>query len=46
MAKINAKWHKNHRMPKNPSLEERIKWHAEHSKNCSCRPMPKKFAKP
>lgn len=28
-------------MPKNPTLEDRVKWHLEHSNNCRCREMPK-----
>jgi predicted flap endonuclease-1-like 5' DNA nuclease len=27
-------------MPKNPTLEQRVQWHTEHAKNCSCRPFP------
>jgi hypothetical protein len=38
--KINKKWHEEYKMPKNPTLEERIKWHIEHTKQCSCRPIP------
>lgn len=38
--KLNAEWHKQHRMPKNPSLAERIKWHEEHRKHCACRDVP------
>ena len=34
---INAAWHKQHRIPKHATLEERIKWHSEHLKNCACR---------
>jgi hypothetical protein len=41
--KINKEWHLKNKMPKNPTLEQRIKWHIEHSKNCSCRRMPKKI---
>jgi len=41
--KINKEWHLKNRMPKNPSLEERIKWHIEHVKNCACRPIPKRL---
>jgi hypothetical protein len=37
---INAEWHKRNVMPKNPTLEERIAWHLEHSKVCACRPIP------
>jgi len=34
---INAEWHKKHPMPKNPTLDQRVKWHSEHLKNCACR---------
>lgn len=40
---INEKWHKGYPMPKNPSLEERIKWHLEHKKHCACRHIPEKL---
>jgi len=40
---LNKAWHKKHRMPKNPTLEQRIKWHQEHQKHCSCWPVPKKL---
>src|SRR3972149_8465617 len=42
-SRINEAWHKKNRMPKNPSLQERIKWHLEHSKNFACRPIPPKI---
>ena len=41
--KINATWHKNHRMPKNPTLNQRIQWHQEHVNHCICRPIPQKL---
>jgi hypothetical protein len=41
---INAAWHKSHRMPKNPTLQQRIDWHTAHAKHCSCRPIPAKLA--
>jgi len=34
---INAEWHKRHRMPKNATTDQRINWHLEHLKNCTCR---------
>jgi len=37
---LNKEWHHAHRMPKNATFEERIEWHLEHAKNCSCRPIP------
>lgn len=35
--KINKEWHLAHKMPKNPTLDQRINWHLEHLKNCECR---------
>lgn len=43
--KINKEWHQKNKMPKNPTLEERIKWHIEHAKNCTCREMPDSIRK-
>lgn len=42
--KLNKEWHCANPMPKNAILEQRIAWHIEHSKNCSCRKMPTKIA--
>jgi len=42
--KINREWHEQHRMPKNPTLAQRVAWHKEHAKHCSYRPMPEKIA--
>lgn len=42
--KINKDWHEKNKMPKNPTLEQRLKWHTEHAKNCFCRKMPKNIA--
>ncbi|MFZ6035337.1 MAG: hypothetical protein ACOYUB_04310 [Patescibacteria group bacterium] len=39
MGRINASWHLMNKMPKNPTLDERIEWHLEHAKNCACRPL-------
>lgn len=41
--KINKDWHEKNKMPKNPTFEQRVKWHLEHQKNCSCRPIPQKL---
>jgi len=41
--KINASWHKANRMPKNPTIEQRIQWHIEHAKHCVCRAIPEKL---
>lgn len=40
---INAEWHNANKMPKNPTEEQRIKWHIEHEKNCKCREVPPKL---
>jgi hypothetical protein len=37
--KINIEWHSKHKMPKNPTLDQRLKWHLGHTRNCSCRPL-------
>jgi len=39
--KINKEWHLKNKMPKNPTAEERLKWHLAHAKNCSCRKLTK-----
>jgi len=43
-SKLNREWHLSHRMPKNPTLEQRLEWHLEHAKNCKCRPITGKIA--
>ena len=42
--KVNREWHRSHRMPRNPSREERVAWHAEHARRCGCRPVPGSIA--
>ena len=42
--KINKEWHEKNRMPKNPTLDERIQWHLAHQQHCTCRETPKKIA--
>jgi len=42
--KLNKFWHERHPMPKNPTLEQRIAWHIEHSQHCACREMPPSIA--
>jgi hypothetical protein len=41
--KINKEWHQNNLMPKKPTLDQRIAWHLEHSRECSCRVIPPKL---
>ncbi len=38
--KLNKEWHLSHPMPKNPTLEQRIKWHIEQARQCACREIP------
>jgi hypothetical protein len=42
--KLKRAWHEKHRMPAKATLEQRIAWHLEHRKHCSCRPIPAKLA--
>jgi hypothetical protein len=37
---MNAAWHRSHRMPKNPTAAQRVRWHVAHAKACDCREMP------
>lgn len=41
---INAAWHRQHVMPKNPTEAARLAWHLEHAKHCGCRPIPASLA--
>ena len=41
--KINKEWHLKHKMPKNPTLDQRIAWNLEHQKHCSCRKIEDKL---
>ena len=43
-SKLNAVWHKENKIPKNATFEQRVEWHLLHQKNCTCRPIPKKLA--
>jgi hypothetical protein len=38
---MNKAWHEQHRLPKNATLEVRIRWHLAHAKDCGCRPVPR-----
>jgi hypothetical protein len=38
---VNVAWHEKHPMPKNPSLDQRVKWHLAHAAACACREIPK-----
>ena len=41
--KINAEWHGRHKMPVNPTIDQRVKWHIEHARHCGCRPISGKI---
>jgi len=43
MMKMNKNWHLKNRMPEKATLDQRIAWHLEHAKNCSCREIPEKL---
>ncbi len=43
--KINKEWHLKNRMPRNATLQQRINWHLEHLKHCTCRDMPENIKK-
>ena len=36
---INAEWHAHNKMPKNPTLDQRVRWHLAHARHCGCRPL-------
>jgi hypothetical protein len=40
---INAAWHKQHVMPTDATVEQRVAWHRAHQNNCACRPIPAKL---
>jgi hypothetical protein len=35
--KINAAWHKAHKMPARATLDQRVEWHLAHLAACGCR---------
>lgn len=37
--KINKAWHLKNKMPKNATMDERVKWHLGHARNCQCQPL-------
>ncbi len=39
-SRLNKEWHLAHPMPEHPTLDQRLEWHLEHAKHCSCREMP------
>jgi len=43
MGKLNAEWHRANRMPKNPTMDQRIVWHLAHARACGCREISGKL---
>lgn len=37
---MNKQWHDLNKMPDKVTLEQRMRWHLEHAKQCGCRPVP------
>jgi hypothetical protein len=37
---MNRDWHAKNRMPKNPTMEQLVRWHEAHARVCGCRPIP------
>jgi hypothetical protein len=37
---LNKEWHRLNRMPLRAIREQRIKWHAAHTRVCGCREIP------
>jgi hypothetical protein len=37
---MNTRWHKQHPMPKHPTLAQRADWHLAHALACGCREIP------
>lgn len=41
--KIDEAWHAKNKMPKNPTIQQRVAWHIDHSKHCKCQEIPPKI---
>jgi hypothetical protein len=42
---MNKAWHAANPMPLKATLDQRIHWHAEHTRTCACRPVPDSLRK-
>lgn len=38
--KINKEWHQKNKMPKGATIAQKVQWHADHTRECGCRPIP------
>ena len=36
-ADVNADWHRQHKLGKHASLDDRVRWHLAHLEACDCR---------
>jgi hypothetical protein len=37
---LDLQWHAQHRLGRGARLDDRVRWHVEHTKVCGCRPIP------
>ncbi len=44
LPRLNAEWHRAHRMPDHPTEAQRLEWHREHAAHCACRKPPPEIA--
>jgi len=42
---MNKAWHAANPVPPKATLDQRIRWHAEHARACACRPSPDNLRK-
>jgi hypothetical protein len=40
---MNKRWHDRHKMPRDATDREKLKWHQKHQKQCGCRPIPNRL---
>ncbi len=41
MKNMNTDWHNEHVLGAKAPMEERVRWHLQHTDKCGCRPIPK-----
>jgi hypothetical protein len=41
--RLNRDWHRENRLPRRATLDERIAWHLAHQRHCACRAIPGKL---
>ncbi len=40
MGSMNADWHRAHVLGSKAAMDERVRWHVAHARECGCRPIP------